>query len=60
MSVLTIEELLTIQELSGYLKISEKTLYSHAMKRIIPGIRIGSSWRFRTSNIGYYLTLLYC
>ena len=42
---------LTLQDLSAYLKIAEKTLYGYAQKGIIPGIKIGSAWRFRKADI---------
>ncbi len=49
------EELLTLKELSEYLKIAEKTLYGYAQKGTIPGIKIGSAWRFRESDIKQWL-----
>jgi excisionase family DNA binding protein len=49
------EEILTLQELSAYLKITEKTLYGYAQKGKIPGIKIGSAWRFRKSDIDGWL-----
>lgn len=52
---MTEEEILTLQELSGYLKIAEKTLYGYAQKGTIPGIKIGSAWRFRKHDIDAWL-----
>ena len=52
---MTDTELLTLQELSGQLKIAEKTLYGYAQKGIIPGIKIGSAWRFRRADIDAWL-----
>jgi excisionase family DNA binding protein len=49
------EEILTLQDLSGYLKIAEKTLYGYAQKGTIPGIKIGSAWRFRKADIDQWL-----
>ena len=46
---------LTLQDLSAYLKIAEKTLYGYAQKGIIPGIKIGSAWRFRKADIDGWL-----
>jgi excisionase family DNA binding protein len=46
---------LTLQDLSAYLKIAEKTLYGYAQKGIIPGIKIGSAWRFRKADIDCWL-----
>jgi len=52
---MTDEEILTLQELAAYIKIAEKTLYGYAQKGIIPGIKIGSVWRFRKSDIDAWL-----
>lgn len=49
------DEIVTLQELSEYLKIAEKTLYSYAQKGLVPGIKIGSSWRFRKADIEKWL-----
>jgi excisionase family DNA binding protein len=49
------DELLTLKQLSEYLKIAEKTLYGYAQKGKIPGIRIGSAWRFRKGDIERWL-----
>jgi len=49
------DDILTLQDLSAYLKIAEKTLYGYAQKGKIPGIKIGSAWRFRRSDIDQWL-----
>ena len=46
---------MTLQDLSAYLKIAEKTLYGYARKGILPGIKIGSAWRFRKVDIDAWL-----
>lgn len=50
------EDILTLQDLSAYLKIAEKTLYGYAQKGLLPGIKIGSAWRFRKVDIDAWLT----
>ncbi len=49
------DEIMTLQELATYIKIAEKTLYGYAQKGIIPGIKIGSAWRFRKTDIDAWL-----
>lgn len=49
------EQILTLQDLAAYLKIAEKTLYGYAQKGILPGIKIGSAWRFRKTDIDAWL-----
>lgn len=47
--------LLTIDELSAYLKISKETIYKMAQRRMIPAIKIGNQWRFKKVNIDEWL-----
>lgn len=49
------EEIMTLQDLAAYLKLAEKTLYGYAQKGTIPGIKIGSAWRFRKADIDAWL-----
>jgi len=49
------DEIMTLQEVSEYLKIAQKTLYGYAQKGLLPGIKIGSAWRFRRSDIEAWL-----
>ena len=44
-------EIMTIDELSGYLKLKIKTAYHLAAKGDIPGFKVGGAWRFRKSEI---------
>ena len=48
-------DILTLQELSEYLKIAERTLYGYARTGRIPAIKIGSAWRFRRRDIEEWL-----
>ena len=49
------DDILTLKDLADYLKISEKTLYGYAQKGKLPGIKIGSAWRFRKADIDDWL-----
>ena len=42
---------LTIEELSGYLKMSRSKLYQMAQKGELPGSKIGTQWRFDRDGI---------
>jgi excisionase family DNA binding protein len=44
-------DIMTIKELAAYLKMAEKTLYKLAEERVVPGFKVGGSWRFRLSEI---------
>lgn len=45
------DDILTIRELAGLLKINEKTAYKLAANGTIPGFKVGGSWRFGRSQI---------
>ena len=44
-------DILTVKELSEYLKLNEKTAYRLAAKGEIPGFKVGGSWRFNKADI---------
>ncbi len=48
-------DILTVKELSEYLKLNEKTAYRLAAKGDIPGFKVGGSWRFRKSEIDKWI-----
>ena len=50
-----LSNILTINELSSYLKISKSTLYKLAQKGKIPGQKVGKHWRFRRDIIDQWL-----
>jgi excisionase family DNA binding protein len=43
--------LVTAKELSGYLKLSDSTIYKLASSGDLPGFKIGDSWRFDLDEI---------
>jgi excisionase family DNA binding protein len=45
------EEIMTPSEVAALLKIHLKTVYKLAEKGVIPGNRIGRSWRFSRSEV---------
>jgi excisionase family DNA binding protein len=49
------DEILTIEELSAYLKVSKSTLYQMAQKRTIPASKVGKHWRFHKATIERWL-----
>lgn len=48
-------EIMTVKELSEYLKIAEKTAYRLVLNKRVPGFKIGGSWRFRKSEIDTWI-----
>jgi PTS system nitrogen regulatory IIA component len=45
------EDILTIEEVAKYLRVSERTVYDWAQKGEIPSGKIGTVWRFRKAEI---------
>lgn len=45
------DEIMTMDELAEYLKISKSTLYKLAVESKLPGTKIGKRWRFHKDAI---------
>ena len=50
------DEILTIQELSDYLKVPVSTLYKLVREGSIPATKIGKHWRFQKDAIDAWIT----
>ena len=44
-------KILTTKELAEYLKLTEVTIYKYVSEGKIPGMKIGSRWRFEKDKI---------
>ncbi|MCP4714527.1 MAG: helix-turn-helix domain-containing protein [Deltaproteobacteria bacterium] len=44
-------QILTVEEVAEFLKLSKITIYKLVKKGQIPGFRVGNSWRFRKDKI---------
>ncbi|MBU0676185.1 MAG: helix-turn-helix domain-containing protein [Proteobacteria bacterium] len=49
------DNILTIEELAVYLKISKSSLYKLAQKGEVPGQKVGKHWRFRRDIIDQWM-----
>jgi len=49
------DEILTIEELAAYLKVSKSMLYQMAQKGAIPASKVGKHWRFHKKTIEEWL-----
>ena len=45
------DEIMTINDIANYLKITEKTAYRLVSEGKIPGFKVGGSWRFNRTEI---------
>ncbi len=50
------DEILTVQELSDYLKVPVSTLYKLVREGSIPATKIGKHWRFHKDTIDAWIT----
>ena len=44
-------EILTIDEVAAYLRLTPQTIYKWAQEKRIPAVKLGKEWRFRRSII---------
>lgn len=50
------DSVMTIEELSAYLKIPKSTLYKLAQEDKLPGQKVGRHWRFHRETIDRWLS----
>jgi PTS system nitrogen regulatory IIA component len=48
-------EILTIEEVARYLRLTPQTIYKWAQEKRIPAAKLGKEWRFRKSIIDHWL-----
>lgn len=48
-------DIMTIKEVSEYLKLTEKTAYRLAAEGKIPGFKVGGAWRFKRTEIDAWI-----
>lgn len=49
------DDVMTIEELATYLKLSKSTLYKLAQEGKVPGQKVGRHWRFHKAVIDRWL-----
>jgi excisionase family DNA binding protein len=47
-------QILTVQEVSEYLRVHRSTIYRLLQLKQIPGFRMGSDWRFNLDEIDHW------
>jgi excisionase family DNA binding protein len=48
-------DILTIEEVAAYLRLTPQTIYKWAQEKRIPAAKLGKEWRFRKSIIDSWL-----
>jgi excisionase family DNA binding protein len=49
------DEILTIQEVAKYPRLTEKTAYRLVAEGKLPGFKVGGSWRFKSKDIDLWI-----
>jgi excisionase family DNA binding protein len=50
-----VNDILTLEEVAAYLRLTPQTIYKWAQEKRIPGAKLGKEWRFRKSIIDRWL-----
>ena len=48
-------EILTIEEVAAYLRLTPQTIYKWAQEKRIPAVKLGKEWRFRRSILDRWI-----
>lgn len=48
-------EILTLEEVARYLRLTPQTIYKWAQEKRIPAVKLGKEWRFRRSILDRWL-----
>jgi excisionase family DNA binding protein len=48
-------EILTLKEVAGYLKVTDRTIYRLAGAKKIPAFKVGGTWRFSRADIDEWI-----
>jgi excisionase family DNA binding protein len=49
------DDILTLQEIVGYLKVDKKTIYRMVKENHLPAFRVGSLWRFKREDVDNWI-----
>ena len=47
--------MMTLEEVAGYLRLHNSTIYRLARAGVIPGVKIGGQWRFNQERVDTWL-----
>ncbi len=53
--MMSLDNLLTVKEVSALLRVSPQTLYKMLEQGIIPALRVGNQWRFERQRVMEWL-----
>lgn len=50
------DQILTLKEVAGYLRLTEKTTYRLASEGTLPGFKVSGSWRFKREDLEVWIS----
>lgn len=45
------DSVMTVKEVADYLRVNQRTVYRLAVEKKLPGFKVGTTWRFKRSDI---------
>lgn len=48
---------LTVHEVAAYLRVNQRTVYRLAINHKLPAFKVGTTWRFRRTDIDCWIAL---
>jgi len=48
-------DILTLEEVAAYLRLTPQTIYKWAQEKRIPAVKLGKEWRFRKSILDRWI-----
>jgi PTS system nitrogen regulatory IIA component len=55
--VMFMHEIMTIEEVAAYMRVSERTVYDWAQKGELPGGKLGTTWRFKREDVENWVNM---
>ena len=46
-----LDEIMSIKEVAGYLKVNEQTVYRMVQSKKIPAVKLGGQWKIKKSHL---------
>ncbi len=49
------DSVMTVREVADYLRVNQRTVYRLAVDRTLPGFKVGTTWRFKRTDIDRWI-----
>lgn len=51
------DSVMTVKEVADYLRVNQRTVYRLAVDKKLPGFKVGTTWRFKCSDIERWIDI---